>query len=238
MSTGPSVRVLLFHPDRPVPRPAIDWIVERQRYTRVIVPVSLQGTGALPSRALYEPFVPSDPDEAWLSTELSALLAGEDPPARAAAEATALALLAGGAIVAADTGMFRDLIPLSSWSMNLKERPTDGLLVQHLGIAGRMPKTRGEAVEETAEEAVEAVLSGESGRVRRIARARRLRARRDGPERFGRLAKKSSGLRPGVVYLDLLASSRADSPAFKEFLRGLDRPRALSLLATAAAVFI
>jgi hypothetical protein len=234
MTTGPSVRVLLFHPDRPVPRPAIDWIVERQRYTRVIVPASLQATGALPSRALYEPFASSDPDDARLSTELSALLAGEDPPARAAAEATVLALLAVGAVVAADTEMFRDLIPLSSWSMNLKERPTDGLLVQHLGIAGRMPKTRGEA----AEEAVEAILSGEVGRVRRIARARRLRARRDGPERFGRLAKKSSGLRPGVVYLDLLASSRADSPAFKEFLRGLDRPRALSLLATAAAVFI
>src|SRR6266508_89918 len=110
MTTGPSFRVLLFPADRPVPRPVIDWIVERQRYTRVIVPVSLQDTGALPPRALYEPFSSPDPDDARLSTELSALLAGDDRRAGAAAEATVLALLAGGAVAAADKAMFRDLI--------------------------------------------------------------------------------------------------------------------------------
>ena len=40
MQEGPSVRVLLFHPERPVSRAAIDWIADRQRYARVIVPPS------------------------------------------------------------------------------------------------------------------------------------------------------------------------------------------------------
>jgi hypothetical protein len=234
MSTGPSLRVLLFHPDRPASRTTIDWIVDRQRYTRVIVPPSLQDGLAPRPGGLREPFTLPDKEEARRSAELSALAAGDEPPARATAEAMALALLAGGAILATDTGMFRDLIPLSSWSMNLKERPTDGLLVQHLGIAGRLPI----AWDEAAEQALEAVTSGDPGRVRRIARARRLRARREGPEMFRRLARTNDGLRPGVVYLDLLAASRADSPAFREFLLALDRRHSLSLLRSVAAVFI
>jgi hypothetical protein len=234
MPPGPSVRVLLFHPDRPATRPAIDWIVERQRHARVIVPPSLWLPDLLPARALHEPFVPADPDAALHATELSASLSAHRGGAGIVAEATILALLEGGAVIAADTRMFRDLISLSSWSMNLPERPTDGLLVQHLGIAGRMR----EAWSDAAAEALDAILSADAPRLARAARARRLRARRDGPDRFGRLAKKSAGLRPAVVYLDLLASPGAAAAAFADRLRLLDRTRALSLLSVAAAVFI
>ena len=234
MPTGPSVRVLLFHPERPVSRPIIDWIVERQRHARVIVPPSLQRLDTLPPRARHEPFAPAVADAALLATDLPGSLSLQPGGAGTVAEAATLALLEGGAVIAADTRMFRDLISLSSWSMNLPERPTDGLLVQHLGIAGRMC----EAWSDAAEPSLEAVLSADASRLARVARARRLRARKDGPERFGRLAKKSAGLRPGVVYLDLLASPAAGSVAFADRLRGLDRPRALSLLSVAAAVFI
>lgn len=234
MAPGPSVRILLFHPDRGVSRETIDWIVDRQRHTQVIVPPFLQRSGALPPRAAHEPFASPDPDDARLAADVSTLLAPAEGPTLAVAEAATLALLAGSAVLAADTAMFRDLIPLSSWSMNLPERPTDGLLVQHLGIAGRLPGAWSDA----AEEALEAILSGDPSRVSRAARARRLRARRDGPERFARLAKKSAGLRPGVVYLDLLAPAGATGPAFADRLRGLERPRALSLLSVAAAVFV
>ncbi len=234
MPPGPSVRVLLFHPERPVSRPAIDWIVERQRHARVIVPPSLRRPDALPPRALHEPFAPADPDAVLQATELSASLSPHRGAAGIVAEATILALLEGGAVIAADTRMFRDLISLSSWSMNLPERPTDGLLVQHLGIAGRVC----EAWSDAAGEALEAVLSADAPRLVRVTRARRLRARKDGPERFGRLAKKSAGLRPAVVYLDLLASPGAARPVFADRLRALERPQALSLLSIAAAVFI
>jgi len=234
MPPGPSVRVLLFHPDRPATRPAIDWIVERQRHARVIVPPSLFRPDLLPARALHEPFVPADPDAVLQATELSASMSPLQGGGRIVAEATILALLEGGAVIAADARMFRDLITLSSWSMNLPERPTDGLLVQHLGIAGRMR----EAWSDSSGEALDAILSGDAPRLARAARARRLRARRDGPERFGRLAKKSAGLRPGVVYLDLVASTGAAAAAFADRLRLLDRTRALSLLSVAAAVFI
>src|SRR6266487_4553666 len=138
MPPGPSVRVLLFHSERPVSRTAIDWIVERQRHARVIVPPSLRRPDLLPPRALHEPFAPIEPGAARQVTELAASLSPHCGAAGIVAEATILALFEGGAVLAADTRMFRDLIPLSSWSMNLPERPTDGLLVQHLGIASRM----------------------------------------------------------------------------------------------------
>src|SRR3989442_5629398 len=205
MPPGPSVRALLFNPDRPATRPAIDWIVERQRHARVIVPPSLWRPELLPARALHEPFVQADPDAALQATELSASLSPHRGGAGIVAEATILALVEGGAVIAADTGMFRDLIPLSSWSMNVPERPTDGLLVQHLGIASRLASTW----RESAIEAVEALLTGDNGRIARLARERRLRARREGPESFRRLGKTSAGLRPAIVYVDLVAAFAA-----------------------------
>ena len=234
MSTGPSVRVLLFHPQRPLPAHVVEWICERQTHSRVIVPPSLRSIEDLPPRLKHEPFASPPPEAARLAGELSRLLGGPEAHGAAVAEAAVLALLEGGAVVATDTRMFRDLVPLSRWSMNLPQRPTDGLLAQHLGIAGRLP----EAWSDASEEALEAVLSGEGARLERVARARRLRARKDGPKRFERLAKTSAGLRPGVVYLDLTASATAGDAGFADRLRGLDRPRALALLSMAAAIFI
>lgn len=234
MPPGPSVRVLLFPSERPIARGMIDWIADRQRHARVLIPRSLRHDALLPGRALYEPFATPGAAEEERASELAATLLGAGALRREVAEATILALSAGGAVICADTSLFRDLIPLSCWSMNLPERPTDGLLVQHLGIAGRLPPAWGDA----GEEALEAILSGESHRIESLARARRLRARKDGPERFGRLARKSAGLRPGIVYLDLLASPAARTPEFGRHLGGLDRDRALPLLSVTAAVFI
>jgi hypothetical protein len=234
MSPGPSVRVLLFHPDRPVSRAAIDWIVERQRYARVIVPPELLRNEALPARTRHEPFSDPGPAAAGLAAEAAPLLAGSLPVFRTVAGAAVLALLEEGAVIVSDTAIFRDLVALSSWSMNLPERPTDGLLVQHLGVASRLPA----AWRELSGGAVEAVLSGDPGRIGKVARKRRLQARRDGPERFRRLGEKSAGLRPAIVYLDLLAAPAAAGPPFGEWLRGLERSRAEALLSVAAAVFV
>ncbi len=52
------------------------------------------------------------------------------------------------------------------------------------------------------------------------------------------MAKKSAGLRPAVVYLDLMAAPGAATPAFTGWLRGLEKERAAALLSVAAAVFI
>jgi hypothetical protein len=228
-----SVRVLLFHPGRPVSRATIDWVVSRQAYARVIIPPALLGEDALPARARHEPFASPGPESARIAAEAAALLAGPGSILPHAAEASALALLEGAAVIAADAATFSDLIPLSSWSMNVPERPTDGLLVQHLGIAGRLPA----AWMESAAAALEAILSGDAGRIRMVTRTRRLAARREGPDRFSRLAKRSAGLRPAVVYLDLLAASAAAGPGFTEWLRRLENERAAALLSVAAAVF-
>src|SRR2546425_13339171 len=104
MPRGPSVRVLLSTPDRPATRPAIDWIVERQRHARVIVPPSLWRPALLPARALHEPFVPADPEAGLQATELSASMSPHRGGAGIVAEATILALLQGGAVIAADPG--------------------------------------------------------------------------------------------------------------------------------------
>ena len=216
MPPGPGARVFLFHPGRPPSQSAIDWIVERQRHSRVIVPPVLLRHEALPARARHEPFSASEP-----------------PVAGRAAEAAALALLEDGAVLVSDREIFRDLIALSSWSMNVSERPSDGLLAQHIGIASRLPA----AFRDAAGEAAGAILSGEVERITKVARARRLRARKDGPSRFGRLAKKSAGLRPAIVYLDLLAAPAAFRAPFAGWMRGLAKSETEALLSVAAAVF-
>lgn len=234
MTPPTSVRVLLLHPGRPVSRPAIDWVADRQWYARVVIPPSAPGGDELPARARHPPFAPPLPETARIAGEVAGLLAGSEPGVREAAEAAALALLEGAAVIVPERSSFAGLIPLSSWSMNLPERPTDGLLVQHLGIAGRLPREWGEA----AGAARAAILSGDPALVRRAARQRRLSARREGPQRFERLAKRSAGLRPAVVYLDLLAAERAAAPAFAEWLRSLPIDRMEALLSVAGAVFI
>ncbi|HYS78631.1 MAG TPA: hypothetical protein VEO94_07315 [Candidatus Dormibacteraeota bacterium] len=234
MPTGPSTRIFLFHPDRPPSPSAIEWIVERQRHSRVLLPPVLLRHEALPARARHEPFAGPDPAAAGRAAQAAGLLAGTPPFSGLVAEAAALALVEDGAVLVSDREIFRDLIALSSWSMNVSERPSDGLLAQHIGIASRLPA----AFRDTAGEAVAAILSGDADRTRRVVRARRLRARKDGPERFGRLGRKSAGLRPAVVYLDLLAAPAASGAPFAGWLRGLDTSAAEALLSVAAAVFI
>ena len=234
MQEGPSVRVLLFHPERPVSRAAIDWIADRQRYARVIVPPSLERLEALPPRARHEPFTAPGPDAARLAAEAAPLIAGPGPFSGIVTEAAILALLEEGAVMVFDRAIFRDLVALSSWSMNVPERPTDGLLAQHLGIASRLPLAWSDA----AIEAVEALLAFDRDRVEKLARERRRRARRDGPERFRRLGRTSAGLRPAVVYLDLFAAFTAAGTASADWLRSLDRGRAGALLSMAGVVFV
>ena len=233
MPPGPGARVFLFHPGRPPSQSAIDWIVERQRHSRVIVPPVLLRHEALPARARHEPFSASEPPVAGRAAEAASLLAGPPPFSRFVAEAAALALLEDGAVLVSDREIFRDLIALSSWSMNVSERPSDGLLAQHIGIASRLPA----AFRDAAGEAAGAILSGEVERITKVARARRLRARKDGPSRFGRLAKKSAGLRPAIVYLDLLAAPAAFRAPFAGWMRGLAKSETEALLSVAAAVF-
>jgi len=187
MQEGPSVRVLLFHPERPVSRAAIDWIADRQRYARVIVPPSLERLEALPARARHEPFAAPGPDAARLAAEAAPLIAAPGPFSGIVTEAAILALLEEGAVMVFDRAIFRDLVALSSWSMNVPERPTDGLLAQHLGIASRLPLAWSDA----AIEAVEALLAFDSDRVEKLARERR---RRIALER-----RAPPGLRPLVL---------------------------------------
>jgi hypothetical protein len=234
MPEGPSVRVLLFHTERPVSRAVIDWIADRQGHSRVIVPPSLAGLEALPPRARHEPFAAPGPDATRLAAEAAQLLAGAAPLSRVVVETACLALLEEGAVMVSGSEIFRDLVALSSWSMNVPERPTDGRLAQHLGIASRLP----EAWRESAIESVEALLGGDPGRTARLVRERRLRARRDGPERFRRLGKTSAGLRPAVVYLDLLAAFSASGSSSRDWLGRLERKQAEALLSVAGAVFV
>jgi hypothetical protein len=234
MSKGPSVRVLLFKPERPVSRTVIDWIADRQGYARVIVPPSLASLDALPPRARHDPFSPPEPGAARLALEAAHLAEGGSAAARIVAETAALALLEGGAVMVCGAEIFRDLVPFSCWSMNVPERPTDGLLAQHLGIASRLP----EAWRESAAKAVRSVLSDEQARITALARERRVRARKDGPERFRRLGRTSAGLRPAVVYVDLLTAFSAAGPPFREWLAGLDASQAEALLSVAGAVFV
>src|SRR3989441_10181408 len=173
MSPGPSVRVLLSPPEHSLSREPIDWIVDRQGYARLIVPPSLRRLDALPPRALKEPFSSPGTTAAGLAAEAAALLGGPAPLSRVVAEAVLLALLEEGAVIVSDTAVFRALVALSSWSMSVPERPTDGLLVQHLGIASRLAS----AWSVSAIEAAEALVSSDNDRIARAAQGRRLPAR-------------------------------------------------------------
>ncbi|HLB78608.1 MAG TPA: hypothetical protein VJO72_16385, partial [Candidatus Dormibacteraeota bacterium] len=84
----------------------------------------------------------------------------------------------------------------------------------------------------------EAVLAADQDRIVRLVRERRLRARRDGPERFRRLGRTSAGLRPAIVYVDLLAAFAAAGAPCIDWLRGLERSQAEALLSVTGAVFV
>ncbi len=237
MSRAGAVRVLGLRPGQGLPRAAVDWIADRQAYERVMVLPATRESPDLPPRLAHPPFVPPEPSLFALAAEFASRLSSGGAAPAWAAEAAALALLEEGAVVVPDGSLFRDLIPISSWSMNVPRPPTDGLLVQHLGIGARMPG----AFRDDAPAALAAILGGGGAPMRTLLRARRRRAREDGPVRFRRIAKKSAGLRPFVVYLDLLPAAAAAAAAdggLAEWLKGLDGDAATRLFSTAAAIFI
>src|SRR5262249_11582914 len=158
--------------DRDAPRGVIDWIAERLSHARVVVPPGAAIAERLPPRARHPPFTPAAEAVALEAAAWGTLLAPTPGPARPVAAAAALALLLRAPIPVAATSSCADLIPFSAWSMNLPERPTDGRLLQHVGVAARIPA----AFRDTAEEARGAILAQDSDRVARAARSRRLRA--------------------------------------------------------------
>jgi hypothetical protein len=237
MSRAGAVRVLGLRPGQGLPRAAVDWIADRQAYERVVVLPGTRDAPDLLARLAHPPFVPPDPALSGLAIEIASRLSSGENATAWAVEAAALALLEDGAVIVPDRSLFRDLISISSWSMNVSRPPTDGLLVQHLGIAARMPR----AFQAGAAEALVAILAGGGAPLSALVRERRRRAREDGPVRFRRIAKKSAGLRPFVVYLDLLPAAAAAAAAdegLAEWLRALDGDAATRLLSTAAAIFI
>lgn len=155
------------------------------------------------------------------------------PPARAI-EAVLLALLEEAPLIAGDVEFFRDLIPMSAWSMNVPARPTDGLLVQHVGIASKLPAT----FRRQSAPAVEALIAGGRRRIESLVRARRRGAREDGPVRFRRVGRRSAGLRPFVLYLDLLPLAATAGPTFASWLKGIAPATARRLFNRAGAIFI
>src|SRR5262249_31106392 len=115
------------------------------------------------------------------------------------------------------------------------QAPSDGLVVQHLGVAARMPRHFRAA----APEALAAVLDGGPDRLAALARARRKSAREDGPVRFRRIARRSARLRPFVVYLDFVpAIATAPLGGLAAWLASLPPGQAPALFSTGAAIFI
>jgi len=224
MPPGPRVRVLLFKPDRPATRPAIDWIVERQRHARgSFRPLSgarsPAGSRPAPSRSS-----PADPTRRFRRPALGVLSArtrgapgssgGDDPRA------------AGGR--RRHRRGHRD-VPRSHPPV---------LLVMNLPSAdGRPARTApgiaggARAWSDASGEALDAV-----SRRRPAAGARGTRptpqGAQDGPDRFGRLAKKER--RPAARRR--LPRSPRRHPGGRRGVRGSAAPsrrtRALSLLSS------
>jgi hypothetical protein len=107
----------------------------------------------------------------------------------------------------------RDLVRISAWSMNAPGRPPDGVLARHLSIA-----ERGAAeFRPLAAAALDALLAGdENVRPRACERGGGLRGRRTASFK---LLAASAGLRPLVLYVDLM---RPSPPRKASALRGLE----------------
>jgi hypothetical protein len=233
MTDRAATRVLLPPLQRPLPRPALDWIVERLRHARVIVPPPAEDAAPLPARCHHPPFTPSAPETGAAAARLAAWLATAASP-RLLVEVVALALLEEGAVIAVAAEDAVAMRPLSSWSMNTPRRPTDGLLLRHLGIASRLPRP----LRAGSAAALQALRAAEAQPLTALVRARRLAARADGPQRFRLLGRTSAGLRPLVVYLDLLPLLAARPAAAADLLESFGPGAAEALLSTAAALFI
>ena len=134
----------------------------------------------------------------------------------------------------ATTDPFRDLVRVSAWSMNAPGRPPDGVLARHLSIA-----ERGAAgFRPLAAAALDALLAGDETTLAASLRTRRRAAKADGPPRFRLLAAKSAGLRPLLLYVDLLPAFAAAGDKASTWLRGLDPALAGRLLGISIALFI
>lgn len=196
---------------------------------------------ALPGRPIgrldHPPFRPPEAAEADFAAEASAWLDAPGTPVhlapRAAHQAVVLAIRMRAPLLVSGQDTFRDLIPLSAWSMNVPSAPPDTVLVRTLSIAGD-ETARGAATDPGI---LKALLEGDDRRRTALVRDRRRAARALGPGLFRRIAPRSAGLRGFAVTLDLLPALAA-SPEARRWLAGLDPARALTLLASAPAVFI
>jgi hypothetical protein len=203
-------------------------------------------------RLAHPPFRTPTPAEMDLAASAAELLAapGDRPAAGGAAparrhtpdpgaprrtlEAAALAVSLEAPLVVATTDPFRDLVRVSAWSMNAPGRPPDGVLARHLSIA-----ERGAAgFRPLAAAALDALLAGDETTLAASLRTRRRAAKADGPPRFRLLAAKSAGLRPLLLYVDLLPAFAASGDRASTWLRGLDPALAARLLGISIALFI
>ncbi len=247
-------RILACPPERPVPRHVVDWLVQHQDKARILVPQVLIDHPKGLARLRHAPFEPPPPALADLARTIAGALAAPGPapmpgpddstPAVGAAgasrspdwavEAAAMALLERAAVLLPHPELFPDVIPLSSWSMNVPAAPLDAVLAPHAQIAAGLA----DVFREDARTALEALISGDPARLERVRRERRRHARTDGPQRFAAIAPRSEGRRPAVVYLDLLRGPAAADTPFRELLTAMDRPTATRLCAMAGALFL
>ena len=196
---------------------------------------------ALPGRPIgrldHPPFRPPDTAASDAAAAASAWLGVPGTPAhlapRAAHQAAILAILLRAPLLVSGQDTFRDLIPLSSWSMNVPSAPPDTALVRTLSVAGDVTARDG-----AADPAIlERLLEGDARRLIALVRDRRRAARALGPDLFRRIAPRSAGLRGFAVTLDLVPAL-AQSAEGRRWLAGLDRAQALTLLCSAPAIFI
>lgn len=244
-------RILACPPERPVPRHVVDWLVQHQDKARILVPQALIDHPKGLARLRHAPFEPPPPALAELARTVAGALATPRPePAPGAAptvgvatasrapdwavEATAMALLERAAVLLPHAELFPDVIPLSSWSMNVPATPLDAVLAPHAQIAAGLA----DVFRDDARAALEALIPGDPARLERLRRERRRHARTDGPQRFAAIAPRSEGRRPAVVYLDLLRGPAVAGMPFRDLLTAMDRPTATRLCAMAGALFL
>ena len=213
-----------------------------------------RGEGQRPiGRLAHPPFRVPSTAEASLAFAAAALLAAPadrvagaggaafgkrhapDPAApRRTLEAAVLAVVLEAPLVVATTDPFRDLVRVSAWSMNAPGRPADGVLARHLAIAERAAA----GFRPLAATALEALVAGDGNAVAASLRARRRAAKADGPPRFRLLAAKSAGLRPLLLYVDLMPAFAAAGTRASAWLRSLDPAQAGSLMGITVALFL
>ncbi|HEV8122053.1 MAG TPA: hypothetical protein VGQ67_13740 [Candidatus Polarisedimenticolia bacterium] len=187
-------------------------------------------------RLEHPPFKPPPEPEAAVASAVAAALDADSPPHLSPAavhRAAALAVLLRAPLLVSGQDCFRDLVHISSWSMNVASPPADVPLERHLWRAGR-------ALEQTprpSPDTLAMLLAGDERAVLNAVRERRRAARAVGPELFRGIAARSAGLRAFCVALDLLPGFAASATA-REWLRGQPAERALALLAPGIAIFV